>query len=242
MTNIISYSLYGHGAQYLIGAIRNAEAVPVFYPGWRARFYVGNSVDSSVRRQLADLGAEVIPIPDREDASAMFWRFLAFFDPDVQRVLVRDADSRLSAREAAAVDAWLQSDKDFHIMRDHPAHNCPILGGLWGAVTKPLRTFSKAFEAANPEGRYGEDQEFLAREVYPLARTSALIHDSFFFREAGSQRFPTERDGLAFVGEVFDENDKPRQADRQILSRAETRVGYRYRLKLSSFIHDFVGL
>jgi hypothetical protein len=49
----------------------------------------------------------------------MLWRFRPAFEEDDTIVLVRDADSRLSRRERAAVEDWLASDFDFHIMRDH---------------------------------------------------------------------------------------------------------------------------
>lgn len=40
----------------------------------------------------------------------------------------RDLDSKISARETAAVDEWLQSKKSFHIMRDNPQHGTAMLG------------------------------------------------------------------------------------------------------------------
>ena len=47
---------------------------------------------------------------------------------------VRDLDSRLTGREAAAVTDWLENtDRPFHIMRDNPNHGTEILGGMWGA-------------------------------------------------------------------------------------------------------------
>ena len=44
----------------------------------------------------------------------------------------RDLDSRFSDREFSAVEDWLRSDKDFHLMRDHIGHGTEILGGMWG--------------------------------------------------------------------------------------------------------------
>jgi hypothetical protein len=43
-------------------------------------------------------------------------------DADVDRFIVRDADSRLNSREKAAVDAWIASGATFPIMRDCFAH------------------------------------------------------------------------------------------------------------------------
>jgi len=45
----------------------------------------------------------------------MFWRFWAADDPEVGIMLSRDCDSRISDREIAAINEWLESDKDFHI-------------------------------------------------------------------------------------------------------------------------------
>jgi hypothetical protein len=41
--------------------------------------------------------------------AGMFWRFLVAEDDAVDRYIVRDSDSRLNAREAAAVAEWMAS-------------------------------------------------------------------------------------------------------------------------------------
>lgn len=51
----------------------------------------------------------------------------------VELLLSRDLDSRINEREVAAVSEFLASEKHFHVMRDHPAHSAPIMGGLWAA-------------------------------------------------------------------------------------------------------------
>lgn len=56
-------------------------------------------------------------------------------DPTIKRFLIRDADSIVSHREKAAVDAWLKSDKWFHLMRDNYSHTELILAGMWGGCT-----------------------------------------------------------------------------------------------------------
>ena len=64
-------------------------------------------------------------IPASGDISKVFamnWRFMPLLDPQVSHFVSRDLDSRLNAREGAAVQEWLLSDKAFHFMRDHPAH------------------------------------------------------------------------------------------------------------------------
>ena len=55
----------------------------------------------------------------------MFWRFLASERPDCERVVFRDADSRISKGEKLAVDEWVNNDTVLHVMRDHPADGPP---------------------------------------------------------------------------------------------------------------------
>ena len=51
--------------------------------------------------------------------------------------IARDLDSRFTDREQAAVVEWLNSNKSFHIMRDHPLHINAILAGTWGCKLTP---------------------------------------------------------------------------------------------------------
>lgn len=80
----------------------------------------------------------------------MFWRFLVYDDPSVARFVVRDADSRLNLREAAAVAQWVASGTAFHSMRDHPNQNRPFNGGMWGALGPRRRRADPRAAAAGP--------------------------------------------------------------------------------------------
>ena len=75
-------------------------------------------------------------LPDLGDLSSLFgmlWRFLPVLDPSVDLMVSRDLDSRLTTREQAAVQEWIDSGLAFHVMRDNPEHGTEILGGMWGA-------------------------------------------------------------------------------------------------------------
>lgn len=184
--------LYGDDPRYTIGAIRNAQLLPVVFPGWRLRVYVHRSTSHSetssslslllsnfgstlaavpqlVLDRLTDLGAELVYV-DATDSSSiayqlapMLWRFLVIDDPNVDVFLSRDADSRLSERDAVAVSDWMArwqsssstdsgqvpaaerqhgrgaSSPMFHCIRDHPSHGeYPVNGGMWGARRREL--------------------------------------------------------------------------------------------------------
>tara|TARA_R110001583_G_scaffold194636_1_gene366033 strand:+ start:766 stop:1425 length:660 start_codon:yes stop_codon:yes gene_type:complete len=202
---LITFSLWGQDPKYLIGAIRNAELAKEIYPDWRCRFYVGQSVPSQIIIQLEGFGnVDVVQRPEFGDWRGMFWRFLPASEEGVDIMISRDTDSRLNIREKAAVDEWLASDQKLHIMRDHPHHGYPILGGMWGAKQGAIKNIEHLIDNFAQEDAYGTDYKFFAELIFPKLKTGdIMIHDEFF----GGQPFPTKRDGLQFVGQVFDENE-----------------------------------
>ena len=231
--------MFGTDEKYLKGALRNAEQAVKFFPGWVPRFFVGNSINQNFVNSLIDRGSEVVRIAGPEDHTATLWRFKSFFDPEVSVVIVRDADSRLSFREAEAVNAWIASGLGFHIMRDHPAQLWPINAGMWGAHSDRMMKFKIQIENFKPQDFYGIDQKFLAKVIYPIAKKDAIIHDSFFACELYSKPFPSARIGLGFVGEIFDKNDKPLLVHRKMIELIESSFMLRIKVKLKSFFRGF---
>jgi hypothetical protein len=122
-------------------------------------------------------------------------------------MLSRDTDSRISVREKLAVDEWLSSDKDFHIMRDHPYHTTEILGGMWGCRNGILNNMKNSINEYIKGDFWQVDQKFLREKIYPLVVNNSLIHDSFLNYNIKSKKFPSERINKEFVGDVFDENE-----------------------------------
>jgi hypothetical protein len=214
MKKLICYSLWGDNPKYTIGAIRNAEQIKDVYPGWIARFYCGSSVPVEIINELSSLSAEIMVLPVPGDWSGMFWRFAAIADPDVEMMLSRDTDSRLSLREKNAVDDWLASDKLFHIMRDHPEHNTEILGGMWGARKPILQDINYLMKHYTKGDFWQVDQQFLKEVVWPRVAYTTHTHDEFF----SNNPFPSQRKGLEFIGQVYDENENETQEFSKILA------------------------
>lgn len=203
MKKIISFSLWGNDSKYTIGAIRNAELIKEIYPGWIPRFYIGTSTDKTIIKKLEELGSEVEKINIQGNWTGMFWRFYPASDEDVDVMISRDCDSRVSLREKAAVDEWLSSDKDFHIMRDHPAHDAPIMGGMWGVRNGLLKNMKELIKNYTKGNYWQIDQNFLREIIYPIVLEKSFVHDEFF----ENKNFPTKRIDNEFVGDVFDENN-----------------------------------
>lgn len=204
ISKIISFSLWGKNPKYTIGAIRNAELANKIYPGWFCKFFIGQSVPSEIIKELSQFPYCILEFKNSiGDWTSMFWRFETCYDPNIQISIFRDTDSRLSMREKYAIDEWLESDKTFHIMRDHPYHKFPILGGMWGYKNNYKYNMKTLLENFKSSSRYGIDYEFLGNILYPIIGEDKLVHDEFFENKS----FPTTRIGSEFVGDVFDEND-----------------------------------
>jgi len=201
---LITFSLWGTDLKYLVGAQRNADLAEEIYPDWTCRFYVAESVPFSFVRDLEGRNnCEVLYKRGFGDWTSMFWRFEPASENNVDVMISRDTDSRLNTREKAAVDAWLASDKGFHIMRDHPWHKYPVLGGMWGVKKGVLPDMKELINSFAQKDVYGTDYQFFAESVIPRIQDKCLVHDEFF----GGMPFPDKRKGLEFVGQVFDEND-----------------------------------
>ena len=208
--NYISYSLWGAKPIYNIGMLKNIRQAAEIYPGWQVIVYHDDTVPLQTLIEIQKTGARVVNVT--KNIYGMFWRFYAADLPDCGYVIFRDSDSRLSVREKAAVDEWINSGKAIHIMRDHPYHQDPIdntgyqmLGGMWG-IRGGLLNMTELIDnyALNKPLKYGSDQFFL-NSIYTMFKDSATIHDEFF---SGS-KFPVKRKSYRFIGERFDENDQP---------------------------------
>lgn len=180
---VLSFSLWGSGQSYLRGAIDNALAAAVLYPGWRVRFYLDNTVPVGVREALSMLGADVrMETAGQSDRQRLTWRFKVADDPHVGRYVVRDADSVVNPRERSAVEAWIASDRWFHVMRDWWTHTDLMLAGMWGGIAGALPNMERLLKTYSPPAVASRtiDQWFLRDQVWRYVRTSCLVHDRCF--------------------------------------------------------------
>ncbi len=179
--NIIAYSLWGKAEIYTKGALFNVQFARKIYPEWTCRFYVDASVPKDIIDQLISNKAQVIMMEKPSHPyTGLFWRFMVCNDENVDRYLIRDADSLPSNRERAAVDDWIKSDRHFHAMRDYATHTELILAGMWGGMRGALPPLNDMFKKYILESKPNKtiDQQFLRQKIWPTLKTSCLIHDS----------------------------------------------------------------
>lgn len=203
---LITFSLWGNSDMYNNGAIQNCILAEQLFPDWICRFYIGTNTDKKTieilksfkNTQVVDMGIEATP-------KSRIWRFYPCSEQNVEMMISRDADCRFSPREVEAVNGWLNSNKNFHIIRDHPHHNAPILAGLWGArngILKNMKELLLQFENNNIADKKEYDQIFLANLVYGIVKNDTYVNDEFFERTNKLQT-PRNPNGVYFLGEIF---------------------------------------
>jgi hypothetical protein len=224
MKKVISFSLWGDNPNYIIGAIKNVELAQFVYPEFECWFYIHEeTVPKETIEQLQTYPSVKIIIKhgDLSNNKPMMWRFEAIDDPEVEIMLSRDTDTRFTRREELAVNEWLNSDKLFHIMRDHPHHGYQILGGMFGSrKISTLPSWISIMDTFVQDGPRMYDQHFLRDYVYPQIVNNSIVHAKFHKFEEHAKDFPIDYDSdLRFVGEYIYADESRSQSHIDILIR-----------------------
>ncbi|MEY2891659.1 MAG: hypothetical protein RJA98_1567 [Pseudomonadota bacterium] len=194
--NLVVFTLFGANPRYCETALMNVLDVARLLPGWRCRIYLDASVPTHVQQRLATAGAQLVDMGSHPARAIhpLMWRFLVLDDPTVDRFLLRDADSLVSEREVAAVQAWLDSGHWFHLMRDYCTHSELLLAGMWGGCGGVFRgVATQLLDATRRPPQLGTrliDQHWLRSHAWPTVRQSVLAHDTVFGFDGGLP-FPT---------------------------------------------------
>lgn len=221
---VISFSLYGDSPKYNIGAIKNSKLSKAHFPNWEMWVYHNDSVPKETLDILKENGVKLINMQVEEGPRNALWRFLPAQDESVDYFISRDCDSRLFERDVCAVNQWIESEKPFHIIREHPwGHTWVINAGMWGCeggfiedIRDSMNEYFKNSKWANVRE---VDQWFLKECIYPVVKDHSFISDEFVNFEGRSVPINRDRqiDNYAFIGEPFDENDNQEDNYRNLI-------------------------
>jgi len=229
-------SLSGKDPLYTWGVLRNAQLLPVYLPDWTLRVYITAdralselTVPLRIIDKLRLLGAEIATVPNIDGMAARNWRLLVANDQDIDYFLVRDADTRLSEREAAAVRDWLSvAEKNgsqsaiIHCIRDHPKHaEQAIVEGLWGGrpralhqllrqdITQMMESITSNVSSSSVKSTDGVMRTLLNQLLWPAVSNFSYCHDSVspcdrWMPSSSRHSFPLPRQGQEYIGQKFD--------------------------------------
>lgn len=208
MTKVISFSLFGKNPKYLIGAVENCRRIATVLPEWQPLFYCGESVPLRVRNEIEQLGGQVVLTDKEETQSATLWRIAAVLSPEVEVCILRDADSLISSREASLVTRWAETDKEIHVIRDHPEHIWHMPAGLVGLRRTPRVVSAVEDRLRKPyHPYYGVDADFLYLHLWRNRSITRHIDDSFLLTYTFSRRLRSVIMNPDYCGRVaFDSN------------------------------------
>jgi hypothetical protein len=141
------------------------------------------------------------------------------FDETVDYFIIRDTDSRLNAREADAVNEWIQSGKIFHAMRDHKGHDIRVLAGMWGAKSMFLTDIKELYYWFLERMETGPfikrarffyyDQIFLNQLIWPKIHNNAMVHDDSKRFTGTEVPFKIKLPHGKFVGQQYGPDNNP---------------------------------
>jgi hypothetical protein len=113
----------------------------------------------------------------------MLWRLIPVFLNSSDVLFIRDADSIITDYEFSLMNEFIISEFSFHIIRNHPLHFMPIMGGLFGIK----KNFYNIFQIpkiskylSTTKNIYDHDQFFLANRIYRQVINDALLHVSHY--------------------------------------------------------------
>ena len=219
---VLSYTLFGKNSWEKYGknvrkVVENA-AKSSFFVNWTVRLYydfypekLQNSLTKIYKKlEFCDVNNLFLPFDPNlkvSNINGMTWRFIPMADPTVFIMCSRDLDSDVYKREEDAVRYWMHTNKTLHSMRDNPAHNIEILGGMWcyrtaNSLTRATDNLELILKNAGrrsstSEAEKGDDQDMLQKYLWPVLKNDVIQHDSYLCKKyPGSIPYPSQRSAI----------------------------------------------
>jgi len=235
MVNVFSFCLYGpETPKYYQGLLENIALAGTFFPLWKVYVYVGPDVTEQMIRHLDACTSVVVRHTGVMGAMNMIHRFYAIDDPEVDLMMVRDADSRIHWKDRWAIREFVRQPQFVaHTIRDNIEHTADMMGGLWGIRKSSglhMHTeYASYKEDAEKGHRNGHDQNFLTDVIYPKVISRMLVHYSNNRRKLGETavEFPFEWSNDVYCGRVEDkyvDYEEPPSKTHRFLPEVRVRV------------------
>ena len=220
-TNVIVYIQLNasFGAEHVEGVLENAKLLKSIFPGWGMHVYYSGVLPNLLMQEKSIDFVNLKPDENFLNISS-----------GISRLCFRSLDSRLSYRERAAVDDWINSGEPFHVMRDHPSHsiyNVPV--GLWCASRVAENLMFDSYEKL--VASVDQESVFMKDDLWKLMSLTYNVrqHDSISCEKfPGSIPFPTLRRGREFVGSKIVNGKMQLLSNLPIPKQCETKPPPRY--------------
>lgn len=209
MKMAFSFCIYGENRTYRDGLLANLVTISSLYPSFEKHIYAGCDVSEAYIEACEAFHSTYVHRLPFTGGRLMSHRFLAIDLPEVELMIVRDADSRITDRDRWCIDDFIASDFNLFTIRDHKFHYREIMGGLWGMRRIAGFSMREAYEEYASTSKdidcYESDQSFLRKFVYRRYRESLLVYSpTWAFPGENSRKIGLGRNGPHdFCGNVI---------------------------------------
>jgi len=210
MVNVISFCLYSpENPKYYIGLLENIFLIGKYFPDWKVYIYYAPDVTEQMVNHLKSCSSVVLRETGKLGPINMIHRFYAIDEPDVELMLVRDADSRVHWKDRWAIREFINHPEFIaHTIRDNIEHTAAMMGGLWGirkSAGLSIRDEYSSYKEDREKGhRHAHDQNFLGDVIYPKVVSHMLVHYSNNRRKIGEHavEFPFDWTNDTYCGRI----------------------------------------
>lgn len=222
-----SFSIYGNDKKYIYGLIENIKIITKYYPNFDIYLYIGKN---SFKDELSEIKTNYKNVKTFEVENSncyMCSRYTPLISADINDiVIIRDSDSEINERDRWCINDFIQlneyesenSKYCFQIIRDHAWHKSKIMGGLnifviktqeMKELIKPIiQKLLNVFSEPKYTFKYGDDESFLVKNLYPVIKDKALVYSNIVVYEGETYKhILAENDDVNFCGNVIEYND-----------------------------------
>lgn len=187
--NLVCYSLFGNDPKYTKHVVENLDIIAEVFPDWTCRFYVDDTVPADIMQTLRSRNCEIVPsgrsvgepcsdpfFARPGGLSGMMWRFAPFWEPEVDRFIIQDADDTPSYTFLQGLRRWMASGKLLYTFHAYPWYSrrasASMLAARGGALCGRLDP-TQMTELANVSSfQYGDDENWFNRSIISALRHS----------------------------------------------------------------------
>jgi len=233
---VIAISLYNASSDHTWGVVRNAQLMPIIYPGWTLKVYTNRSliqegypnvaldpetitpyISDRVIKTLQLLKAEVIFVDSitTKRIPPQLWSYLVADEREIEVFLIRLADNRISEREFTVVNTWINSRRreSVFVIKDHPKYsNMTLIDGLWGARSNDLRTFLGNVSMETLLEQHEKEVNIAPAGylelIYSKVQDDIVFYDSITCDKPRSIPFPEVKRSHSYIGQKYNAHEQ----------------------------------
>ncbi|CAL4101925.1 unnamed protein product, partial [Meganyctiphanes norvegica] len=198
------------------------------YPGWVMRLYT--HVTPAINEPLCNLLCQhqhfdlcdVSKLKDNmvisQNKEWSGWRWWVLGDPLVAVWETRKLNMAITPREAHAVTQFINSEKCWHVQRDHELQKGLLGAGFLGgkAAWGQEDLINLRQHLLNELSRHEDEDKILEDILEPLLQQDTMVHSSILcWQDSGAVPFPSKRRPGEWIGMTLDQQKSIKNIERK---------------------------